>query len=122
MASINSSKLLLYYYLRVTTPPVIPGSTPMLRYVDIFGIVQFPIGRTLNRMNNLRCNIINKPSHAPRNYPRLKIKQDGSWYIVLIVCLIKEDVFTIQTLDHRVLQNTIWKKSDVFGGCGQYLD
>ena len=37
-------------YLRVATPPVIPGSAPMLRYIDILRVVQFGIRRVLNAL------------------------------------------------------------------------
>lgn len=59
--------------LSIATGPVVPSPAPMLRYVDVFLVVQLGVGRIEDAMND----------------PRLQIQQHSSGNIMLIISLCR---------------------------------
>ena len=55
-----------------------------------------------------RCNVIGYNTRRSRETnSRLQIDQDGAGNIVLVICLVEEDIFAVATLRREVLQIAI---------------
>lgn len=59
-------------YLREATGPVVPGSTAMLRQVDVLGVVQVGVGRVQDGVDD----------------SGLQVQQHSTRDVVLIICLM----------------------------------
>ena len=51
-----------------------------------------------------------------RTHPRLRIDQDCSWNVVLVVCLVEEHVLPVSSLGSKVLQYSILRDSMLKNG------
>ena len=81
-------------HLGVAAAPVVACPASMFRHVDVLVIVQLGKGRVEDAVD-----------HA-----RLQVKQDGPRDVVLVVCLVEEHVFPVDTLDCIFFQDPLCKK------------
>ena len=77
--------------ITLTCSPVVSGTSALLGYKKVLGIVQIGIGTHLNVVDDTR----------------LQVDQKGSRNVMLVICLVEEYIFSILALSCVWLQNTV---------------
>lgn len=89
--------------------PVVTGTASCLAAVDVFWIVQVLVWTREDIVDNLDAhqgtivsqNDLSSQSCSERvrvTYSWLEIDQDSSWNVMLVVCLVEEDIFAVAAL------------------------
>eukprot|EP00039_Didymoeca_costata_P011448 m.160808 g.160808 ORF g.160808 m.160808 type:complete len:170 (-) comp15175_c2_seq1:30-539(-) len=83
---------MISFSLRESRCPIVTGTTTLFWHPDIFQVIQTVVLRLVYTLN----------------HTGFKVEQHRSWNVMFIIGLVKENIFSITSLDSKVLKNTIW--------------
>lgn len=92
---LNKKKHISIFHLRISTRPVVPSTSAMLRQVDILWVVQVCIGRVEDRVN----------------HSGLQIKENCTGNVVLIISL---RIFNEQAGDRLVKMHSVQEAASLY--------
>ena len=85
--------------------PIVSRAATVLRDKDVFWVIQVGIRRGEDVVDDLATRVnVRKRGTTRFTYARLKVDQDGTRDVVLVVCLVEEDVLAVAALCRPVFE------------------
>jgi len=79
----------------LTCCPIVTGSTSLLRHEEILWVIKIGVLAILDVVDDTW----------------LEVDQQSAGYVMLVICLVEEDVLPVFALSGKGFQNSIWRNS-----------